>query len=36
MEQRLGHLDVPPHYFKDTVDNANLMAQELNVRGGFP
>jgi hypothetical protein len=36
MGKRLGTLDVPPAYFRDTVDNANLMAQELNVRGGFP
>ena len=36
MENRIGRLKVPPHYYKDTVDNANLMADELEVRGGYP
>ena len=36
MGKRLGTLDVPPAYFRDTVDNANLMAAELQARGGFP
>jgi hypothetical protein len=29
MAGRLGNLDVPPKYYVDTVDNANLMASEL-------
>ena len=36
MESRIGRLKVPPHYYRDTVDNANLMADELEVRGGYP
>ena len=36
MGARIGRLQVPPHYYKDTVDNANLMASELETRGGFP
>ena len=36
MAGRLGNLDVPPKYYLDTVDNANLMASQLANRGGFP
>ena len=36
MAGRLGNLDVPPKYHLDTVENANLMASELDYRGGFP
>lgn len=36
MQQRLGDLDVPPKYYPDTVKNANLMASQLTVQGGFP
>ena len=36
MNKRLGSLAIPPIYYKDTVDNANLMAEQLNVRGGYP
>ena len=36
MGKRLGSLEIPPTYYKDTIDNANLMAHELNARGGFP
>ena len=36
MNKRLGILDVPPKYYSDTIQNANLMASELNMRGGFP
>ena len=36
MAKRMGNLDVPPKYYIDTVDNANLMASELNQRGGLP
>ena len=36
MAGRLGNLDVPPKYYPDTVDNANLMASELVQRGGLP
>lgn len=36
MNKRLGSLAIPPVYYKDTVDNANLMAEQLNVRGGYP
>lgn len=36
MGNRIGRLQMPPHYYKDTVDNANLMASELEQRGGFP
>ena len=36
MSGRLGNLDIPPKYYPDTVDNANLMASELSQRGGFP
>lgn len=33
---RMGHLDVPPQYYKDTVAGANGMAIQLATRGGFP
>lgn len=36
MNQRMGNLDLPPKYYSDTVDNANLMSAELKARGGFP
>ena len=36
MAGRLGNLDVPPKYYPDTVENANLMASELVQRGGLP
>ena len=36
MGSRIGRLEVPPQYYADTVDNANLMASQLNVRGGYP
>ena len=36
MNKRLGSLAIPPVYYRDTVDNANLMAEQLNVRGGYP
>ena len=36
MANRLGNLDIPPSYHYDTVENANHMATQLNVRGGFP
>lgn len=36
MASRLGQTDVPPKYYPDTVQNANLMASELTVRGGLP
>lgn len=36
MKSRIGRLQVPPYYYRDTVDNANLMADELEVRGGYP
>jgi hypothetical protein len=32
----MGNLDLPPKYYGDTVDNANLMSAELKARGGFP
>ena len=35
MANRLGSISLPK-YYKDTVDQANLMAEHLNVRGGFP
>lgn len=36
MGQRLGTLDIPPTYYTDTVANANHIAKQLQVRGGFP
>ena len=36
MNNRMGNLDIPPHYYSDTVDNANLMASHLVARGGLP
>ena len=36
MNSRLGNLDLPPKYHADTVENANLMASELAIHGGFP
>lgn len=36
MGQRLGTLDIPPLYYRDTVDNANLMADALEMYGGYP
>lgn len=36
MNSRIGRLQVPPHFYRDTVTNANLMATELEARGGFP
>ena len=36
MASRLGNLDIPPKYYKDTVDNANLIGSELVQRGGLP
>jgi hypothetical protein len=36
MGSRIGRLQVPPHYYRDTVSNANLMATELEQRGGYP
>jgi hypothetical protein len=36
MAQRMGDTTVPPKYFGDTVPNANLMASELAMHGGFP
>lgn len=36
MSQRMGYLDIPPHYYKDTVDGANTIAEHLIARGGFP
>jgi len=27
MNKRLGSLDIPPVYYRDTVENANLMAE---------
>lgn len=35
MGGRTGHTDLP-HYYKDTVQNANEMAKQLKMRGGFP
>ena len=36
MSQRMGYLDIPPHYYKDTVEGANNIAEHLRIRGGFP
>ena len=36
MAGRLGNLELPPKYYPDTIDNANLMASELTQRGGLP
>lgn len=36
MSERLGSLEIPPHYYSSTIDNANLMANQLQVRGGLP
>jgi len=36
MNRRMGNLDIPPTYYKDTVDAANHMDQALIARGGFP
>jgi len=36
MNSRIGRLNMPPHYYRDTVDTANLMADELETRGGYP
>ena len=36
MASRMGNLDVPPKYYPDTVENANLMTAGLNARGGLP
>lgn len=36
MGKRLGKLDIPPLYYRDTVENANHMAAQLEMRGGFP
>ena len=36
MNKRLGSLDIPPVYYRDTVENANLMAEQLNMHGGYP
>ena len=36
MRQRLGSLEIPPLYYQSTVENANLMAHQLDIRGGFP
>lgn len=36
MASRLGNLDVPPKYYINTVDSANLMASQLHSRGGLP
>ena len=36
MGRRLGSLEIPPRYYKDTVENANHMAKQLDARGGFP
>lgn len=33
---RLGRIDMPPKYYKDTVAGANGMALQLAKRGGFP
>lgn len=35
MGSRLGNTDFP-HYYKDTVENANHLAKALSMRGGFP
>ena len=32
----MGYLDIPPHYYKDTVEGANQIAGHLLARGGFP
>ena len=36
MNKRMGNLSIPPKYYSSTIENANLMAQQLNMRGGFP
>ena len=36
MGNRLGNYTKKPHYYKDTVENANIMADHLHIRGGFP
>ena len=36
MSRRLGTLSIPPTYYKDTVENANHIAKQLSMRGGFP
>ena len=36
MNNRMGNLEVPPTYYSDTVDGANLMAAALKMRGGLP
>ncbi len=36
MAGRLGNLELPPKYYPDPIDNANLMASELTQRGGLP
>ena len=36
MAGRLGNIELPPKYYPDTIDNANLMASELTQRGGLP
>ena len=36
MNSRMGNLDLPPVYYKDTVAGANDLANALKARGGFP
>ena len=36
MNRRIGNLDIPPIYYKDTIDDANHMATLLEMRGGLP
>ena len=36
MGKRIGTTEMPPHYYKDTVENSNEMAKQLMMRGGFP
>ena len=36
MNRRMGNLDIPPAYYKDTIDGANHMAKLLQMQGGYP
>lgn len=36
MGKRMGYLDIPPKYFKDTVEGSNHIAKRLRTQGGFP
>lgn len=36
MANRLGHTELPPQYYLDTVEGANDIAAHLKARGGYP